>query len=123
MESIQAPSTADTKPVPKKKARTKAVPPRNKPDPYANIPAGLLAVARQPIARGGYDLGVVGNVRSVTRARRMVQDALAGVSDIPDDWAETLGTVFDASLLGPSDEVKRKAKALSYQCPSCGEPI
>ncbi|KIJ51050.1 hypothetical protein M422DRAFT_44246 [Sphaerobolus stellatus SS14] len=112
----------------KKKARTKSKPLSTtattpaESDAYSHIPAALLAVARQPIARGG-KLGIVGNVRSVTRARKMVQDALAGAADIPDDWAEKLGKVFDANLLGPSDETKQKTKALSYQCPSCGEPI
>ena len=131
MESLDhawTPSAVDgTKPSPKKKARVQASSALPQADPYAGVPAGLLAVARQPIARGG-PLGIVGNVRSVVRARKMLQNALNGVEDIPDDWEGRIGKVYDASMTGPpggkgKGKGKRAGKALAYQCPQCGEPI
>jgi hypothetical protein len=105
---------------PKKKARATTA---STLDPsYARIPTELLAVAQQPVARGGA-LGVVGNVRSVVRARTMVQNALKGIEDIPEDWIERLGTVYDVTGTGPAADMKDKQRALSYQCPQCGEPI
>lgn len=130
LDSDWSPSAAEdgTEPRPKKKARveTSVLPPA---DPYAAIPAGLVAVARQPIARGG-SLGIVGNVRSVVRARKMLQNALRGVERISDDWKDRIGKVYDASGIEPAEEKmdkgkkgKGRAKMLAYQCPQCGEPI
>lgn len=113
--SRDAPKTS-----PKKKPRSARAPAL---DPsYARIPKELLAVARQPIVRGGV-LGVVGNVRSVVRARTMVQNVLKGIEGIPENWEEKLGKVYDVSGTGPTADPKRKQPALSYQCPRCGEPI
>ena len=125
MESLDGKyASADAlKSSPKKKARsTKSKDGSVLNDPYARMPTELLAVARQPIARGG-PLGLVGNVRSVVRARTMVQKALKGVEDIPESWEEMLGNVYDASKIGPAAETKGKSPAIAYQCPQCGEPI
>lgn len=88
---------------------------------YGRMPTELLAVARQPIVRGGA-LGMVGNVRSVVRARTMVQKALKSTEDIPENWADLLGKVYDVSKLGPA-KTKGARLVFAYQCPRCGEPI
>lgn len=105
---------------PKKKARLTE--PNELTNLYAQIPTELLVVARQPISRGGA-LGVVGNVCSVFRARTMVQNALRSVEEIPDNWEEKLGHVYDVSGIGPVAQTKGKRPALAFQCPQCGEPI
>jgi hypothetical protein len=119
-------ATDGAKPGPKKKARVQSsLTPLPQENPYARIPPGLLAVARQPIARGG-SLGIVGNVRSVARARKMLQNALKGIEGVPEDWEARLGKVHDVSTIGPSADmgkVKGKGKVFAYQCPQCGEPI
>jgi hypothetical protein len=53
----------------------------------------------------------------------MLKNALERVEDIPDDWAEKVGPHADTKAIGPADAVKRRKGALSYECPSCGEPI
>ncbi|KAF8518484.1 hypothetical protein JB92DRAFT_2902684 [Gautieria morchelliformis] len=112
---------------PKSNPKKKARPAKSKEasvlnDPYARMPTELLAVAQQPIARGGV-LGLVGNVRSVFKARSMVQNALKGIEDIPEDWEARLGKVFDVSGIGPAATKHGTRSAVSYQCPKCGEPI
>ncbi|KAF8581058.1 hypothetical protein K439DRAFT_255742 [Ramaria rubella] len=126
MESLET-SSLPSEPSPKKKVRIKKTQAAQAiealADSYAQIPADLLAIARQPIVRGR-SLGIVGNVRSVVRARKMLQNALKGAESIPEDWLGALGTVYDADVIAPPPtKAKKKGVPLAYECPRCGEPI
>lgn len=83
-------------------------------DPLADFPAELVAVAEQQIVRGTPGGGVVGNIASVTAARRLIYSALIGTGDIPDDWETRINT---ATVLPDSDSFP------NCICPSCTSPI
>jgi hypothetical protein len=55
----------------------------------STLPPDLLKVAQQPLVRGGAFAvgGVAGNIGAVTRARRIVYQALED-GELPDDWEE-----------------------------------
>jgi len=77
------------------------------------LPPDLVLVAQQPIVRGAAfgAGGVVGNVRMVVQARRMVYEALQGTS-LSEGWVEELGVrraVF----------MKKPGKMPVFECPQC----
>jgi hypothetical protein len=51
----------------------------------------LLNISQQPIVKGFGFTGVVGNVRPVVEARRMIYKALGDLTPIPDSWEEEMG--------------------------------
>jgi hypothetical protein len=79
----------------------------------STLPADLVKVAQQPIIKGINSGGVVGNVKSVVTARKMIYEALKTDSSIPFNWADDLETI-PASLT-------RNLPALL--CPKCHGPV
>ncbi|GJJ08660.1 hypothetical protein Clacol_002879 [Clathrus columnatus] len=90
-------------------------------DLYEKIPKDLLEIARQPIIRGR-SMGVVGNVCSVTRARKLISAVMRDGEEIPENWKSSLGLIYGANDVRAANIVNAK-KALGYACPKCGEPI
>lgn len=90
-------------------------------NPYERIPKELLDIARQPIIRGR-SMGVVGNVCSVTRARKLLRAAMRDGQQVPEDWKSSLGVIYSVADLKAVNTFQAK-KALAYACPKCGEPI
>lgn len=90
-------------------------------DPYEKVPQELLEIARQPVIRGR-GMGVVGNVCSVTRARKLIRVAIQDGEQILNDWKSSLGVVYSMADLKAASAPQAK-KVLAYACPKCGEPI
>jgi hypothetical protein len=63
----------------------------NEPPIGFDIPTSLLNIAQQPIVKGFGVTSVVGNVRPVVEAQRMIYKALGGLTPIPDSWEEEIG--------------------------------
>lgn len=112
----------EAEPLPKR-TRLKADSNRFKrlPDPeelLSSLPADLVTVAQQPIVKGG-NTGIIGNIRSVVNARRMLYAALAiyggSIIPVPDDWEESID--IERAV------VKRKKKIPALICPDCQGPI
>ena len=81
------------------------------------FPNELLELAKQSIVKGGKDGTIVGNIKSVIGARRMVCEAINGPATLPDDWRRLL-------------DLKPASKTCTEQdvpppllCPECGSPI
>lgn len=81
-----------------------------------------MTVAQQPIIKGGH-AGVVGNVRWVVNARRMLYNALAmyggNVVPVPDDWAEDVDV--EKAVKHSIRNGKKRIPAL--MCPECHGPV
>lgn len=90
-------------------------------NPYERIPKELLDIARQPIIRGR-SMGVVGNICSVTRARKLLRAAMRDGEQVPEDWKDSLGVIYSVADLKAVNTFQAK-KVLAYACPKCGEPI
>lgn len=58
--------------------------------PLDALPEELLRVARLPITKGVRAGGLVGNVRSVVTARRLVYAALENHGILPEDWEDQI---------------------------------
>jgi hypothetical protein len=80
----------------------------------AALPPELVSIAQQPIVKGHGAGGVVGNVRAVTAARRMVYRAISGEGFVPYDWQQRVA--------GPA--LGRDISAFPpLLCPQCQGPI
>ncbi|KDQ56822.1 hypothetical protein JAAARDRAFT_158053 [Jaapia argillacea MUCL 33604] len=82
------------------------------------LPTGLVKIAQLPIMKGVEGGGLVGNVRSVVAARRMVYEALMSVSGplaVPSNWEERV----DLSEVPSSRRAKQLSKIPLFRCPQC----
>ncbi|KAK0205426.1 hypothetical protein DFS33DRAFT_1328241 [Desarmillaria ectypa] len=82
------------------------------------LPDELVKVAKQPMVKGAkYPLGgIVGNITWVSRARRLVYNALSGFG-VPDDWKDSI----DCSKAIVKFKDRNVIPALI--CPQCESPI
>ncbi|KAK0223938.1 hypothetical protein IW262DRAFT_1370022 [Armillaria fumosa] len=82
------------------------------------LPDELVRVAKQPMVKGAKypQGGIVGNITWVSRARRLVYDALCDLG-IPDDWRESI----DCSKAIVKFKDRNVIPALI--CPQCRGPI
>ncbi|KAK0498858.1 hypothetical protein EDD18DRAFT_1154132 [Armillaria luteobubalina] len=82
------------------------------------LPGELVRVAKQPMVKGAKypQGGVVGNITWVSRARKLVYDALCDLG-IPEDWEEGI----DPSKAIVKFKDRNVIPALI--CPQCGGPI
>jgi len=80
-----------------------------------SLPPDLVKVAQQPIVKGG-KAGVVGNVRAVVRARRMIYRAITDTSSVPDDWDRAIDVSRTLTL-----SAGKRIPALV--CPKCQSSI
>jgi len=55
-------------------------------DPLKDFPEELVQAAQQPIVKGMGAGGVVGNVKAVVAARRLIYNTLREGSTLPTDW-------------------------------------
>ena len=123
---------------PKKKRRSrpsKAIPaspteavlqqPRSLTEVLNTLPPDLLKVAQQPLVRGGAFAvgGVAGNIGAVTRARRIVYQALEG-GEVPDDWEEMLfGEDGEANVGNAIVKLSGGKRVPPLLCPKCNSAI
>ena len=92
------------------------------PDPEAalsSLPTNLVTLAQQPIVKSGTAGvgGMVGNVRPVIQARRLVYDAVTNGGTLSDDWEESIDADVEAIIQNPGKEVPKLC------CPECKGPI
>jgi hypothetical protein len=80
------------------------------PDPLEQFPKALVKAAQQQIVKGFQAGGVVGNVKSVVAARRLIYCSLLEGSPLPTDWEDKI----DVEAIPP----ERKG-TLVFQCPYC----
>ncbi|KZT28278.1 hypothetical protein NEOLEDRAFT_909545 [Neolentinus lepideus HHB14362 ss-1] len=71
--------------------------------PLETLPEELVEIARLPIIKGAKAGGIVGNVRGVVAARRMVYAALEGRELVPEEWEE-LVTCMALQEMGGREE-------------------
>ncbi|TFK52994.1 hypothetical protein OE88DRAFT_1724729 [Heliocybe sulcata] len=85
--------------------------------PLATLPEDLLETARLPIVKGAKVGGLVGNVRGVVAARRIVYAALEGREPVPKGWREKVidgcKAIREEAAYGWEDE------APPLKCPQC----
>ncbi|KAJ7179574.1 hypothetical protein C8R46DRAFT_1074131 [Mycena filopes] len=91
----------------------------------ALLPPDLLRLAAQPIVRGAAlpNLGLAGNCRDVTYARRMVYAAMLGAA-VPDTWADCVD--LPAAIIEPHLPIlvlDETGEELVFTCPTCLGPI
>jgi hypothetical protein len=79
----------------------------------STLPVDLVDLARQAIIKGVDSGGVVGNVKPVIKARRMIYEALKTGGSVPVDWANGIGMI-------PASP-PRDLPALV--CPKCRGPV
>ncbi|KAF8803347.1 hypothetical protein BYT27DRAFT_7171823 [Phlegmacium glaucopus] len=99
--------------------------PRTLTDVLSTLPPDLLKVAQQPLVRGGaFALGgVAGNIGAVTRARRMVYQALEG-GEVPEDWEIMLfGEDTDATVDNAIVKLRGGKTISPLLCPKCKSAI
>lgn len=80
------------------------------------LPPDLVKVAQQPIVKGIHYGGVVGNVKAVITARRVIYAAIETLS-LPQDWETQIGV----STAIPKKVGKTPLPPLL--CPQCRGPI
>lgn len=83
---------------------------------YSSLPRDLLLLARSPIARGGPEHGVAGNIFPVMRARALIYDALMADKSIPKNWREDVSTNLSKVQAWIAEDSK-------FLCPNCHEVI
>ncbi len=96
----------------------KAHPERTIEELLKGLPDELVRVAKQPMVKGAKypQGGIVGNITWVSRARRMVYDALCDFG-VPDDWKDSI----DCSKAIVKFKDRNVIPALI--CPQCRGPI
>jgi hypothetical protein len=80
------------------------------------LPPSLVTVAALPIIKGLDSGGVVGNVKAVVMARRLVYEALHEGIPVTDSWAAQLG-------LGSVEVTVEQKPIPPLLCPKCRGPI
>ncbi|KAG1721463.1 hypothetical protein EDB19DRAFT_1772800 [Suillus lakei] len=80
-------------------------------DPLEQFPEELVRVAQQQIMKGRQAGGVVGNVRAVVAARRLIYRGLLDGSALPTDWKDKV----DVKKAIPP---QRKSSPV-FECPQC----
>lgn len=82
-------------------------------DPLKDFPEELVKAAQQQIVKGVQAGGVVGNVKAVVAARRLIYKALLDGSTLPTDWMDQV----DVDTAIPTEEFP------GFMCPQCKSPI
>jgi hypothetical protein len=85
----------------------------------STVPRELVELAQQPIMKGGKDGSIVGNVKSVIRARRMIYGVIGGTASLSSDWK----TLVDATATSSVRRRTRKEAIPPLVCPKCKGPI
>jgi hypothetical protein len=80
----------------------------------STLPPELSELASQPILKGGEGGSVVGNVKSVVAARRMVDNVVTGPPSLSEEWQELVDT---------APKYWRKEALPPLICPKCKGPI
>lgn len=84
-------------------------------DPLDEFPAELLMIAQQQILKGVKAGGVVGNVKPVVAARKLIYKTLLEGVPFPDDWMSQIDV--DTAIF-PQEE-----GFPVFLCPLCKSPI
>ncbi|KAG1737550.1 uncharacterized protein EDB91DRAFT_482925 [Suillus paluster] len=84
-------------------------------DPLEEFPEELVKAAQQQIVKGFQAGGVVGNVREVVAARRLIYNSLLDGSTLPADWKDKV----DVEAAIPPN----KRNFPVFLCPLCESPI
>lgn len=93
-------------------------------DILASLPPNLVKIASQPIVRGAAFVkgGIVGNMKAVVKARRIVYEAVRDGIEVADDWSQEVGkvsnAVVDPGILGAGGRGK-KIVLITLLCPNC----
>jgi len=81
-------------------------------DPLKKFPEELVKMAQQQIVKGVQAGGVVGNVKPVVAARRMIYKVLLEGTTLPTDWMDHMD-VTDSTT----------EKLPRFLCPRCNSPV
>jgi hypothetical protein len=91
----------------------------------ASLPPPLVYIAQQQILRGVFGGGIVGNVKAVTTARRLIYEAVKQ-EKLRDDWEQIVASAGPMSNTG-GNVVRKKAKRGAewdmLVCTNCKGPV
>jgi hypothetical protein len=120
---VPTPSAPVTK-TRKKKTDVPDPTPKTSEEILASLPIALIQIAQQQIVRGVFGGGLVGNVKAVTTARRLVYEAVQE-ENLRDDWEEIIASAGPMSNTG--GVVRKKAKKGEewdmLVCTNCKGPV
>lgn len=81
------------------------------------FPSDLVLIAKQPIVKGVNSGGVVGNVRTIVNARRMIYEAIESATPVPGNWSCEMDVDTSLPQKGGTDNIP------ALLCPKCRGPV
>lgn len=111
-------------PTTKSKKAPNIPPPKASDELLATLPTALVCIAQQQIVRGVFGGGLVGNVKAVTVARRLIYEAIQE-GFLRGDWEEVIADAGPMTNTG-GNVAKKAKKGANWDmlvCTKCKGPV